>query len=308
FVDLLSVVRQALRASVEHYSIKDLEPFYGLERGLPLRDAARARALFEQALEVGEPGAIGPETRRAIEFYNRDDCVSAMKLRDWLEFLRTEQIARGVEIGRPAPPEDGAPRPELDERERRAKALAARLTSGVPLDAGERTAEQRAHALLADLLEWHRREEKAPWWDYFRLLDLSDEELMDERAAIAGLTFVGPAGGTTRRPIERYAFPPQETSVREEDELHARDLGNVGEVAAIDFVEGWVDVCKRGANAGRHPTAAFAHKVVRGTVMAESLFRLGQWVADHGLDADGPFRAARDLLLNRPPRLVAGVA
>ena len=34
--------------------------------------------------------------------------------------------------------------------------------------------------------------------------------------------------------------------------------------------------------------------------------RLGEWVAEHGIDAPGPFRAARDLLLRRPPRPGAG--
>ena len=36
FVDLFQVVRHALRASVESYSIKQLEPFYGFEREIAL--------------------------------------------------------------------------------------------------------------------------------------------------------------------------------------------------------------------------------------------------------------------------------
>jgi predicted RecB family nuclease len=39
FVDLYQVVRHSLRASVESYSIKRLEPFYGFERQTPLTDA-----------------------------------------------------------------------------------------------------------------------------------------------------------------------------------------------------------------------------------------------------------------------------
>src|SRR6185436_979825 len=104
---------------------------------------------------------------------------------------RSEQIAKGADVPRPEPMDDGAPKPELDERERRTQALAARLALGIPIDPEARTPEQRARGLLADLLEWHRREEKAPWWEYFRLRDLSDDELMDERSAIAGLEFVG---------------------------------------------------------------------------------------------------------------------
>ena len=50
--------------------------------------------------------------------------------------------------------------------------------------------------------------------------------------------------------------------------------------------------------AGRH-----AHSVVTARLQAEALFRLGEWVVENGVDAAGPHRAARDLLLCRPPRL-----
>jgi predicted RecB family nuclease len=42
FVDLFAVVRQGLRASVESYSIKRLEPLYGYEREASLPDANQA--------------------------------------------------------------------------------------------------------------------------------------------------------------------------------------------------------------------------------------------------------------------------
>ena len=49
---------------------------------------------------------------------------------------------------------------------------------------------------MAQLLEWHRREEKAAWWEYFRLLDLPLEDYADERSALAGLAFHETVGGT----------------------------------------------------------------------------------------------------------------
>src|SRR5271154_4706202 len=36
---------------------------------------------------------------------------------------------------------------------------------------------------------------------------------------------------------------------------------------------------------------------------ADALMRIGEWVRENGVDADGRYRAARDLLLRRPPRL-----
>jgi uncharacterized protein len=35
----------------------------------------------------------------------------------------------------------------------------------------------------------------------------------------------------------------------------------------------------------------------------ESLASIGEWVAENGIDGEGPYRAARDLLLGRPPRV-----
>ena len=53
FVDLYRVVRQSLRASVESYSIKRLEPLYGFTRDVPLRDANVALQTFDTALALG---------------------------------------------------------------------------------------------------------------------------------------------------------------------------------------------------------------------------------------------------------------
>ena len=41
-------------------------------------------------------------------------------------------------------------------------------------------------------------------------------------------------------------------------------------------------------------------------VLADALFRLGTWIDSNGVDAPGPYRAARDLLLRRSPRLADG--
>lgn len=51
FVDLYRAVRQGIRASVESYSIKRLEPLYGFARAVPLRDANVALQSFEAAMQ-----------------------------------------------------------------------------------------------------------------------------------------------------------------------------------------------------------------------------------------------------------------
>ena len=136
FVDLLAVVRQGVRVGVESYSIKQLEPCYGFEREVPLKDANLCLQQMEVALELGH-GAARCRTRSSegVAGYNRDDCVSTLRLRDWLETLRAEAIARGTDIPRPEPKE-GDPPPKVDDRAQKVEALRARLLAGVPGGAG----------------------------------------------------------------------------------------------------------------------------------------------------------------------------
>jgi len=171
-----------------------------------------------------------------------------------------------------------------------------RLTSDLPDDRSKRSNEGQARWLLAHMLEFHRREEKAPWWEYYRLRGLNDEELLEERSAISGLKFVKRLKGTEKCPIHRYQFPAQETQIHTGDELET-SKAKCGDVADIDIAAGTVDIKKTGAMAGTHPTSVFSHTVISGGALTESLFRLGAWVADHDIDARGKYRAARDLLL-----------
>ena len=73
FVDLYRAVRQGIRASVESYSIKRLEPLYGFEREVDLRDTGASIVEFETWLELGQ-GDERNELLSQIAGYNRDDC------------------------------------------------------------------------------------------------------------------------------------------------------------------------------------------------------------------------------------------
>jgi hypothetical protein len=304
FVDLHAIVKQSLRASVEEYSIKKLEPLYGFERKQPLEEAGAALRVIQRGLELGASVVPDDQHAKNVEAYNREDSLSARALRDWLEVLRAGAEAGGQEIPRPTE-ESGDPNREIDERERRTRELAARLLAGVPEAAEARSEADQAVWLLAHMLDWHRREEKAPWWEYFRLRELPDEELLEETAALAGLEFVERRPSMGRTPVDRYRFPPQETSIREGDKLHMPlpDGREFGDVVSVDLFARTVDVKKRGACADLDPASVFGHDTVASKGQADSLLRLGAWVAEHGVDAPGSYTAARDLLLRRAPRL-----
>ncbi len=130
FVDLLSVVRNALRASVESYSLKKLEPFFSFNRKVPLHDANVALTVLSAGLELNDIPSIDDKTKETVQGYNADDCISTLHLRDWLESLRATRIAEGSDIQRPAPGQEG-PSEELDEKARivRADRKSTRLNS-----------------------------------------------------------------------------------------------------------------------------------------------------------------------------------
>ncbi|PDT10007.1 TM0106 family RecB-like putative nuclease [Rhizobium sp. M1] len=302
-VDLYSVVRNAIRASVESYSIKKLEPFYGFERSTPLRDANVALSALQAALELDDGRSISDDTKTVVAAYNDDDCRSTEALRGWLERLRTDAIASGTVIDRPSP-ENEEPSESVSERDARVAELIERLTRDVPVDAAERTPAEHGRWILAHSLGWHRREAKAAWWEYFRLCDLNAEELLDEKAALGGLRFVGTVERTKGGiPTDRYEFDMQDTEIREDDELRAAGGETFGKVVATSQDARTLDVRKSKKSAALHPDGAFAHTLIRTPEQENSLLRLGEYVADHGIEGSGPNQAARDLLLRQPPRV-----
>jgi predicted RecB family nuclease len=302
FVDLYQVVRHAIRASVESYSIKELERLFGFDRSTKLTDASRALARLQTALELKDPEAVTRELKETVTGYNQDDCFSAKALRDWLETIRAELIAKGTAIDRPSPPNIEISE-ELTAWQKRVEELVARLTVGIPADVADRSAEQQARWILAHTLDWHRREEKTVWWEYFRLTGLSSDDLFDERAALSGLTFVGNAGGTSKAPVHRYLFPAQETELRGGEDLRRVGGEKFGKIEDISLDRRVVEIKKRGDSAGMHPDAVFSHNIVPTAVLAESLMRIGDWVADNGIDGDGEYAAARSLLLRQLPQM-----
>jgi len=307
FVDLLAVTRQGVRASIESYSLKDLERFSGFRRDVELRQAGQALRRIACALELGSPREIRAEDRDAVEGYNRDDCLSTAALRDWLEERRAELESTAGALPRPEA-ETGEASEAIEERAAAVQEIFDRLTENLPEAPEDWDEAHRARWLLAHELEYFRREDRGAWWEFFRLRELEPEDLLEERKAIAGLELVGTVGGTARCPIERYRFPAQEMAFRPSDRLHEVGGNAVGTVDSIDLTKRTLDIKKRGDAAATRPAAVVVLDHVRPQPVDTSLLELGRSVAEHGVDGGGPYRAARDLLLKARPRLAPAAA
>ena len=309
------MVREAFRIGIERYGLKELEPLHAFARKLDLRDAALARRDLELAIELADGRRITDELKKQVAAYNAEDCLSTEALQRWLERKRSEAIAAGQSIQRPAQA-SSEPSVEVSERDQRIATLRAELTAGLSANPEERTPEQAARSLLASMLGYCRQEEKNAWWEFFRLRELPAAEHLDEREMLADLRFVGvmPKQGKERNARHRYSFPPQDSAIDGGDQVvftRAEDPAPEGpgtslKVLEIDYDDCTVVFSVGGKASAARPTALFRHQVVGAKPIEKALLGFAESVRDHGFQTSGPYAAASELLLRNPPRRQQG--
>jgi predicted RecB family nuclease len=305
FVDLLNVVRQGVRASVESYSLKQIEKFYLAEREGPVTEAGFSVVEYERWMQERDDTIL-----QGIADYNRDDCISTLLLRTWLEERRAEAVDRFADAawGRPVI-RDGAPSEGQTARATDVQERIDALTAGVPADREQRTPEQHGRWLLAQLLDWHRRDEKPAWWLWHDLRTKSMEDLIEASEGIGGLHHLMDVERIARSVVRRYRFPPQDHKFRrgskvvDPDPQRGEFGSDAGEVVEVDDVHGTIDLKRGPTRLGYHPQALIPTKPIGAGPMPSALLRIADHVIAHGMEGEGPFRAARDLLLRQPPRV-----
>ena len=167
-VDLLKVVQQSIRVSQRSYSIKKLEPLYGFTRDEGVQTAGDSVVDYEDYLQLidNEEKDKAQAKLDGIEAYNKADCISTRKLDFWLRNIAQELNIPFYEL-EIKDPEDKEPQAEKDIR--------AALLKDVPVDPEHRDPTQQALALLAAGMGFHKRESNVQWWEYFNLIDGSEE-------------------------------------------------------------------------------------------------------------------------------------
>ncbi len=158
FVDLYPIVRRALRVGSRSYSIKKLEPLYMGEevRTSDVQKGDDSIVRYVQARGLQEDGQEAAATAILDDLadYNRYDCVSTRRLRDWL-------VDRAREAGlHPSPNTD--PDERSYEPSRRALTLTA-LAAERPED----SAESACLRLGAAAIDYYPREAKSFWATHF---------------------------------------------------------------------------------------------------------------------------------------------
>jgi len=285
-VDLLQVVRQALRAGVPSYSLKEIEqPFF--RRQADVGSGNEAVIEFERWLDDRDEARLG-----AIEAYNEEDCAATLGLRDWLLERKAEaEECYGTEIPFRAPPEAREPTDDLDELTA-TQALRDRLLAAA--------SEGDGKELAAWLLEYHRREARPGWWWYFRRLAMTDDELAEDGEALGGLRWDGIAPVAVSRSLE-WVF-------RFEQQQHQFDVGDSGidphpdgtgwTVGSVENLAGRVAL-RRGRQLAdeRLPTALVPSEFFSTKVQQAALGRVGGSL----LAGDGRYPHLEKVLRREPP-------
>ena len=302
FIDLHAVARQGVLASVESYTLKDLEPFHEFSRDQDMRAATMARRRVSLFIQANDANSIPQEDRDAVNVYNREDCESTHSLRSWLEDRRDELLSGGHEVERPELL-DGDASDAAQERQGELADVFNALTDGLPEDRDAWSEIETGQWFLAHQLEYFRREDRCVWWDFFRLHESDAETLHEERKALTELAHVGTVGGTAKCPVDQYRFPLQESSLSAGDELHEVGGEKIGTVEAVDIASGTIDIKKTSKASGVHPGSVLVLQRVSPFPLDASVLSLARSVVDDGIDGDGPFRASRDLVLGLAPRL-----
>ena len=192
FVDLYAVVRGGIIASERNYSIKSLEAFYDIERKGEVKTAGGSVIAYERWRVTGDQHILDE-----IEEYNKIDCISTQKLRDFLTQVRPN-------IPWPQPADDASEKEKLETDDERA--LNDQLSSA--------TLTNDRRELLLGLGLFHMREQKPGFRSVFVALTRTEDELIDDLECIYGLEAVGPARPIKQSMEREYRYPPQETKIR----------------------------------------------------------------------------------------------
>lgn len=292
FVDLYKVVRESVRVSEQSYSIKNLETFYMKQREGEVATAGDSIVVYNKWRETGDPKLL-----QNIADYNEVDCISTANLRDWLLSLRPQNCAWFD--GPPAPSDtDGAADKTAarQEREARYADYQRRLLENT-------TGDEAYRVHVSDMLEFHAREGRPQWWEFFDRQNRFEDELLEDAECLAGLTLTGPPVPVKRSLLHTFQFPAQETKRRAGDQVvDVSTLAAAGTIENIDEATLKVEI-KRGIKGGQLPDALTIGPggPINSDALREAIYR---YAADV-LAGNNTYPAIRDILAKSIPKLAS---
>jgi uncharacterized protein len=219
-VDLYPVVRNGLLVGAPSYSIKKVERLYGEARQEEVDSAADSVVQYAEWRKSGQPQQPGDAPGQspllqALQDYNEKDCQVTEGLHRFLLGLPERQQIPfrankwGMAVTGEA--EDQQTTAYEKDLELAARELMQELPGCIedPEAQGPRGLSWRLQKLIAQLVDFHEREGKVEWWEFFHRLQMTPEEREDDSEVIAAARLEGV------EPIKRslgfrYRFDPSQ--------------------------------------------------------------------------------------------------
>ena len=197
FVDLYQIVSHGLRIGEDSYSIKKVERLYRPKRATDVATAVDSIVQYAHWIASNQPDEwTKSPILKDIRDYNEDDCKSTAELLLW---LRQVAAKNGISTGSKIMAAVETP-PELPPE------VVERLQTGAKLrEQGDDTA-----IVLADLIDFHRREEKPMWWRMFDRAAATPDVLRDDPGCIEGIQAVGTPVVVKQSLAQAYRFAPEQ--------------------------------------------------------------------------------------------------
>ena len=192
FVDLFRIVKQAIYVSEKSYSIKEVEKYYDFKRSGDIKKGDISEEYYIQWIETKKQNLLDE-----IEEYNKQDCVSTFKLRNWLLKIKPADTKWFV--------------PEKEQMELRP--FEENLLDYQKRFNASKLSDNSIVKLLSDVIGFYNREQKPQWRQFFDRKDLSDEELIDDRECIGNMKLVSQVQDK-RSFCYKYLFPEQEYKLK----------------------------------------------------------------------------------------------
>jgi uncharacterized protein len=228
FVDLYKIVRHGLRIGEDSYSLKAIELLYRPKRATDVRTAGDSIVQYanwrqsEQSRDWQRSSIL-----RGLRDYNEDDCKSTAELAEWLRNLSHRQ---GISFAGSLPTSDASAPKTLAPDVAKRQEIALKL----------RTQDNAVSLVLADVIDFHRREDKPMWWRMYERAEATSEELRDDPGCIDGMVANGTCVAEKKSFLQRYSFDPsQECKLAADDTvMFTHDLSTTFAIFAIDLDRG----------------------------------------------------------------------
>ena len=323
FVDLYPLVLRTVRVGSRSYSIKKLEPLY-MGEDVRTSDVQKGDDSIVQYVAARELAAAGEQAAADavladLADYNRYDCVSTRRLRNWLIDIARQ---KGVT---PAPPDDADD--IIYEPSPRSVALLADAERDV-----EAGGDGLVHRIAAAAIDYFPREAKSFWVSHFQRLrepvtmwdgtrDVvrvdrpsstvrrewsigEGRRVMSRDVEIRGEVSPGTTLGVGSQPFALYEVPaPFDTEVPSRA-VHVPHTVTVSEVLDDGYLV--TESAVQGQTWDELPLALTPAAPPRVVSLQGAI---DEWADSvHGAAPDFPADAATDILRRVPPRTVSGRA